>query len=51
MFAVQDEIAQAIATVLQGKLAARPASVRRHTPLVPGGPADLRSLQKFEKIE
>jgi len=35
VFAVQDEIAQAIATVLQVKLAGKPAPIRRHTPPLP----------------
>jgi serine/threonine-protein kinase len=49
VFAVQDEIAHAIATVLQVKLAGKPAPVRRHTPLLPAYEAFLKAQHYFAK--
>src|SRR2546427_11351418 len=49
VFAVQDEIAQAIATVLQVKLAGKPAPIRRHTPPLPAYEAFLKAQHYFAK--
>jgi serine/threonine-protein kinase len=43
VFAVQDEIAQAIAAVLQVKLAGEPTAIRRHVPTLPAYEAFLRA--------
>jgi TolB-like protein len=49
VFAVQDEIAQAIATVLQVKLAGKPAPIRRHTPSLSAYEAFLKAQHYFAK--
>lgn len=49
VFAVQDEIAQAIAAVLQVKLAREPAAIRRRTPTMPAYEAFLRAQHYVAK--
>jgi len=49
VFAVQDEIAQAIATVLQVKLAGNAAPIRRFTPSVSAYEAFLKAQHHFAK--
>lgn len=49
VFAVQDEIAQAIAAVLQVKLAREPAAIRRHTPTLPAYEAFLKAQHHVAK--
>jgi serine/threonine-protein kinase len=43
VFAIQDEIARAIATALEVKLSAGPATQRRHTPSIPAYEAFLKA--------
>jgi len=50
IFAIQDEIAQAIAAALEVKLAAKPANVRRHTPTLPAYEAFLRGRHHLFKL-
>ena len=44
MFAIQDDIAQAIASALQTKLSVAPAVLRRYTPNLPAYDAYLKAL-------
>jgi TolB-like protein/predicted Ser/Thr protein kinase len=49
VFAIQDEIAEAIAAVLRVKLAAKPVDIRRHTPDLPAYDAFLRGRHHLFK--
>jgi TolB-like protein/Flp pilus assembly protein TadD len=49
VFAVQDDIAQAIAAVLKVKLAGKPAPIRRLTPTLPAYEAFLKAQHYFAK--
>jgi eukaryotic-like serine/threonine-protein kinase len=50
VFAVQDEIAGAIATTLQVKLAGAPGTHRRYTPALPAYEAFLKALHHAQKL-
>jgi TolB-like protein len=50
VFAIQDEIAQAIAAALQVKLAAEPAAFRRYTPTLPAYEAYLKALHSIGDV-
>jgi len=50
VFALQDEIAQTIATALQVKLAAEPTEPRRHTPNLPAYEAFLKARYYMAKL-
>ena len=50
VFAVQDEIASAIAATLQVKLAGAPATHRRYTPTLPAYEAFLKALHYAQKL-
>jgi TolB-like protein/predicted Ser/Thr protein kinase len=50
VFAVQDEIASAIAATLQVKLAGTPATHRRYTPTLPAYEAFLKALHYAQKL-
>ena len=50
VFAVQDEIAAAIAEVLQLKLVGKPAGAQRHQPTLPAYEAFLRARHALMKI-
>jgi eukaryotic-like serine/threonine-protein kinase len=50
VFAVQDEIASAIAATLQVKLAGAPATHRRYTPTLPAYEAFLKALHHAQKL-
>src|ERR1700680_4197548 len=50
VFAVQDEIAQAIAAALEVKLAPKPADIRHHTPKLPAFEAFLRGRHHLFKL-
>ncbi len=50
IFAIQDDIAQAIAAALEVKLAATPADIRRHTPKLPAYEAVLRGRHHLFKF-
>ena len=50
IFAIQDDIAQAIAAALEVKLARRPTEVRRHTPTLPAYEAFLRGRHHLFKL-
>jgi TolB-like protein len=50
IFAIQDDIAQAIAAALEVKLAAKPADLRHHTPTLPAYEAFLRGRHHLFKF-
>lgn len=50
VFAIQDEIAQAIAVALKVKLSAQPAALRRHTPSLPAYEAFLKARHFMRKL-
>jgi eukaryotic-like serine/threonine-protein kinase len=50
VFAVQDEIAAAIAEALKVKLTGKPATARKHEPNLPAYEAYLRGLHQFTKL-
>jgi serine/threonine-protein kinase len=50
VFAVQDDIAQAIASALQAKLSAEPAAIRRYTPNLPAYEAYLKALHDMGQM-
>jgi serine/threonine-protein kinase len=50
VFAIQDEIAQAIAAALQVKLSWRPEALRRYTPKLPAYEAYLKALHSLGSV-